>query len=567
MAKKVTKQGYLDAVAQKLSDPKINSMLRYGPMGADFGGTPLRDDVGLQVTFSNILQLAENLFDRQGGDLLAGAIQTNFSQIGFGDVANVRTVGAVDVDIILQSNSLVPFLSIDRAMPNPIDTIYYSDLVTVDSYNGISAGGTVVGNFQAPINISTSLKFYNEASTVAEITSVSSTYTSEQIQKIGVVPGSVVVKAISQNKATYQIARDIPNNTGDGTGSLYWGPVKSTIDNSIVVGGDQILTGGTVNYNTGAVSSIATTNTPSLVTVSAMKNSWEETTGDGILKVRPDYKAVQLTTKPKQIIFQDNEATSVYMNRILAQASKVSGLTNYTTIQFGRIANLYTEDVNRDLIRNLIMMSNGVESFELNIGDYIINSSFAETKNDKVSQLVLDVSSDLMRRTGLAPTVIVVGTKVASVLMNIPIKFVPSAAASTTLNSFIGTFLGIPVYRHNYIDQTIDATIDGDNLGNFYMGVKLPDNSAGSLAYGEYIPLSKTAEALNFNNPIQNSTAWFSQIGIKQIYPTLVGHGVLNFTASSAGGTSATTMDVNVKTMPNQNVSILGTVNTQQAGG
>jgi hypothetical protein len=483
---KVTKQGYLDAVAQKLKDPKVDAMLRYGPMGAGFAGTPLRDDMGMQVTFANMLQLAENLYDRQGGDLLAGAIATNFSQVGFGDVANVRTVGAVDVDIIVQSNSLVPFLSIDRAMANPIDTIYYSDLVAVDAYNGLDEGAVIVGNFQAPVNVSTSLKetkvIEGGSATLSEVP----------------VKGSVVVKAVVDG-VTYT-GRDF---TKDGT--IYFDGGSLT---------------GSVNYVSGAVT---LTGTVTSASVTAMKAAMENTSGEGILKVRPDYKAVQLTTKPKQVIFQDNEATAMYMNRIMAQASKVSGISNYTTLQFSRIANLYTEDVNRDIIRAMYQMAvaaagNDVAPNVLDYTEYTIKNSLAETKNDKVSQLFIDMQSGFMSDTGIAPTVAVVGTKAASILMNVPIRFVAGPNAMTALNGFIGTFNGMPVYRHNYIDQAIDSE-GGVPTGyaNIFMGAKLPDNSSGSLAYGEFLPLTKTAQALNFNNPMQNSTGWFSQVAVKTV--------------------------------------------------
>jgi hypothetical protein len=515
MSKRITRQQYLDTVVQKLQDPKVDSMLRYGPLG-DKTATPLRDDVGMSVTFSNILQTATNLYDRCGGDLFAGALATNFSQVSYGDVSAVQTMGAVDVDIIALSSSLVPFLAIDRAMANPIDTIYFSDLVAVDQYGdplngGIAADGTVVGNFQAPINVNTSL-LQTSFSETASGTSVTIAATSP------IVPGSVNVTATVSGTA--YSGSDITKD-----GKIYLVSEANAVLSAIT----------TVNYKTGTivVSGLASSDT---VTGSYTNDSISDVGGSDVLKVRPEYRAVQLVTKPKSFIFQDNEATSMYMNRILANAAKVTGLTNYTTMQFTRLTNLYTENVNRDLIGTLVSMSAGKTwgtNNTLDVSGYSVASSFAETKNDKISQLFIDSASEFMSTSGVSPTVIVCGSKVASFLINIPLRFVAGPNAMTSLNGFIGTFNGIPVYRHNFIDQTADAATNGDDnngtatYAHFYMASKLPDNSSGSIAFGEFLPLTRTATAQNFNNPLQNSTGWFSQVAAKSISNNLVNRGRL----------------------------------------
>lgn len=507
MAKRVTKQAYIDAVIQKLQDPKVDSALRYGPLGASTH-TPLRDDLGMQVTFSNILQQAENLFDRCGGDVLAGALQTNFSQIGFGNVADVRTMGAIDVDILMLANSLVPFVAIDRAMADPIDTVWYSDLVLVDAYNDMAEGDTVVGNFQAPINVSTSLR------AAAKLDNGSATL---NLNGGSYVAGSVSAEVILEKDGVQVTAkgRDVAKD-----GNIYFtaingvAPASGTITESgsnitiAITAGDgyTLISGG----------------------VSAIKDSMSNTSGDGIMKVRPEYKAVQLVSKPKQFIFQDNEATAMYMNRILARSAKVTGTASGQTLQFNRLANLYTEDVNRDLIRQLIWMSSNVEASTLNVGDYTIASSFAETKNDKISQMVIDTCSEFLTRNGVAPSVIVADSKISALLINMPVRFIAGPNAMSQLNGFIGTFNGIPVYRHNFIDQVYA----GSTEGHFFLSAKTPDNQSGSIAFGEFLPLTKTAQALNFNNPMQNSTGWFAQTAVQTVSKGLVGHGIIEFAAS-----------------------------------
>jgi hypothetical protein len=96
----IKKQDYLDTVATKL----INSQafLAHGPLVNDKGeglGTPLRDEIGVSVSFSNILNIAENFYGaRQGRDVVADyteAAVTNFSGgESYGNVSLVQTMGA-----------------------------------------------------------------------------------------------------------------------------------------------------------------------------------------------------------------------------------------------------------------------------------------------------------------------------------------------------------------------------------------------------------------------------------------------------------------------------------------
>jgi len=91
------------------------------------------------------------------------------------------------------------------------------------------------------------------------------------------------------------------------------------------------------------------------------------------------------------------------------------------------------------------------------------------------------------------------------------------------LNGYVGSFDGMPIYRHNVLDQLET----GSGNANFYMGCKLADNSSGTLVFGEFLPLVQTSTIGDFSNPFQKSTGWFSQVGHRVIQGSLVSHGVV----------------------------------------
>jgi hypothetical protein len=498
----VTKQDYLDAVAQKLVACK--GLLSHGPVVDKDKkpiGNPFRDDIGVSVSFSNVLSIAENFYNaRNGQDVVANYTQsaiTNFSGgETYGDVSQVQTVGAIDVTIVLLTQSLIPYLAVDRSMNNPVDTIYYANIIADSTAGGVSAGDTVIGNFAPPnANVNLGPALYQQSITAGAVTTTETFNVNQYI-----VPGTVNIQ-------------------------LLRGGVSYTISD---VKKDQILycnglaIPGTVNYTTGVIILTSGVAQGDVITVNALQDVGADSSGAQILKLRPQHTPVQLVSSPKQFIFNENEAANMYMNKMMAIASRAGGVTDYRALHFGRLTNAYIENINRDLLNALIKIGNAVNPILLNLGQYAVGGSFSMTKDDVITKFFIDMRSDLLSRTNTPASVCVTGTQGASLLQSVKDRWVAAPNFFTVQNGYVGTFDGMPVYRHNLLDVLQSA-----GNADFYMGCKLADNSSGTLVYGEYLPLVQTPTYGNVNNPIQRATGWYSQVGTQVIQSGLVAHGVV----------------------------------------
>lgn len=500
----LNKNAFLDAVATKLVANQ--DLLATGQMVDKTGksiGINLRDDIGMQVSFSNVLGIADNLFLARGGrDVVADYTEsaaTNFSGgEKFGDVSLVTTVGAIDVTILLLANSLIPYLAVDRSMNNPTDTIYYANLIAENTAAGVTANDTVMGNFVPPnanVNLGPAAMTVSHTVTSSDSGAFQITFSGEYL-----VPGSINI-AILRTPTNYTAA-----------------DVKK--DGVIYCNGLAIV--GVVNYTLGTVTISSGLATGDVITAVAVQDVGADTSGTNILKVRSAHTATQLNSLPKMFIFEENEAANMYMNKIMAVAARAGGITDYRALHFGRLTNMYIEDINRDLIRNLVTLGAGVTAVTLNLSTYTTGNSFALTKDDVISKFFIDLRSDLLSRTGVPATVCVTGTQGASLLQSVPGKWVAAPDFFTILNGFVGTFDGLPVYRHNLLD-----TLQSVGFADYFMACKLPDNSSGTMVFGEFLPLVQTPTVGNVSNPIQKATGWFSQVGLATIQSTLVSHGIV----------------------------------------
>jgi hypothetical protein len=488
-----TKKKYMGAVAEKLR--RSEKYLRHGSDGN--AQIELRDDMGIQQTFSNVLEVADTFYEiTKGQDGVVG-LMNNFSSAGLSDVSDVQTIGAIDVTIVTLANSLVPFLCVDRAMSNPVDTIYYQNLVAVNSAGGVTEGDIVSDNFANP-NSDVTL---NGSALSGNVTGAGAPIALD----IGgfITPGTVAI-TFTPDGGSPIVGRDLAAN-----GIIYFAG-----------GSAPVLT---VNYTTGVISSAGNIALNDVVAAVAVEDSGSDSTGAGILKVKADLVPTQLETAPKQLILESNAQAAAYMGKIMKNASRVGGATDYVSLQFQKVSNTYTEDVNRDIIRNLVAMAAGlggnVQALDLSTYG---GGQFVATKNDLVNRFIIAMRTNFLSRTGIQPTVIITSTKGTAELESNKESFVKSPNFYGTMNGLAGTFDGVPVFRHNYLDQ-----IEGGSTATFYMGSKLPDNQSGSMAFGEYLPLTQTGTVGNFNNPIMNSTGFFSQVGVKTIQASLVAKGVI----------------------------------------
>jgi len=495
----VKKDDYIGAIGQKLQ--KAKKYLMYGPLGED--AAPLRDEQGIMQTFSNVINIGENFYDRTGGvDVVADSIitgggrLTNFSGESYGNVSLVQTMGAIDVTIMTLANSLIPFLAVDRSMANPVDTIYYANLVSTNAAGGVGINTELMNNFAPPnpnVNLGPAVLTQTVTATGASQTIAFNEY----------IVASTVQVVITHSAVAYN-GQDFAKD-----GNVYYNGFAAPT---------------TVNYQTGLITIASGLTNGDTIAVTALLDVENDTAGSNILKVRSEHIPTTLTSQPKSFIFEENEHANMYMARIMAQAAKAGGVTDYRDLYFSRLTNMYIEDINRDLIKILVAISATVTPITLDLTTYTASTSFAETKNDLIANFFIKCRSDFISRNNIPCTVCVTSTKGTSLLENHPTKWVAGPNYRTQLNGFVGTFDGVPVYRHNYLDS-----IRNSATASYYFGAKLPDNSSGTMVFGEFLPLVQTSTIGNVSNPMQKSTGWFSQVGSQAIVNSLVSLGTITF--------------------------------------
>lgn len=492
-------------IEQKLES--CRDLFKYGRMGQ--AGNELRDDYGVQQCFSSILETAKHtielnqrMYDNTRVDS-TGDFLASFSGVGYADVANVQTVGAIDVSIALKVDSLVPYVAVDRAMANPSDTIYFMNISASNdalARLGVNLGDEVSPNFK-PLN--DKVRLNNQI--------VTEVFEGEPVDfDHAIVPGTVKVVLTDGTKTV--TGRDFEKN-----GVIYIPGVEEA----------------KVDYSTGIVTLTAV---PAWATgetkVHAMLDSQAEPEGNAILKVKPSWVNVQLNTKPHQIILEENAQVAAYMAKISQNTSRVSSQADYTTLQFDRVVKTYKDEVNRELLWQVWNAANAeidageAEAVSIDLSNYDATAR-NETRDDMVNGLIIDMKQAFLAKTTMEPTVIITGSKGAAELARNSMKWVRAPGFNNQLDGLAGTFDGTPVFRHHLIDR-LDAPAEGaDKTLTFYMCAKKPDNSSGSLAFGEFISLIKTPTAQNAANPFQMSTGFYSQVGSQVIQPNLFQKGVI----------------------------------------
>lgn len=115
------------------------------------------------------------------------------------------------------------------------------------------------------------------------------------------------------------------------------------------------------------------------------------------------------------------------------------------------------------------------ESEMLDLGDYLMTTSEAATKNDIINQHILQLNKDLQKACGYGYTALLVDSEAAVILGNDKDHFTANAAFDQTLDGLIGTYRGTPVIRHHALDGWFDD--ESGNYGVVFAVYKAPDGS------------------------------------------------------------------------------------------
>lgn len=487
---KADHDAYMNSIGQKLNEAK-EDILKSGN----------RNSKGLQFSMARIATSAENLYFKMGSNMYDpcdATFQAFSERPGMSNVGNVAGVDVVDINIAATQKSVMGYLTAERGMDKPIDTLWFQGLSAVNNVGGYTAGSTVFDPFR-PISkdIRTALKnTFTQNVTAAGDVSVGAP----------VAPKTIQVTAFASDDSV------IGTGIDNGEGAIMWTTPS--------VGAT------TVNYATGVITVGAFSGTVASVTVVAEKDKGIEKDGANTLKVKPKTTTVQLIAEPRRIQLNQSYEDTSYMNKQAFNLSKTGVDLDYAKIAVNQLLDTFVAFLDFDVVKTTAeVMLKQAPVDTLDLTDYVLTTSQANTKNDVVNQYILKLNKSIQQKSGKGMTALLVDSEAAVVLGNNPMYFVANPAFDQDLDGLIGTYRGIPVIRHHMLDDIFDGEDDAATTTYGFVGglYKDPSGIVAPTVYGEYLSPYSVTPALNYDNPAEYSSGLYSMSATAPLIEHLCG--------------------------------------------
>lgn len=489
---KINYNDYMDNVGAKIEDAKASLM----------NGV---DEQGFMYRAERIRQSATNFyFSAEPGVFEpVGAMFKSFSETpGLPDVDNVAGVDLVDINIMATQQSVMSYLSVERAMDKPTDIAWYQKLVAINDAGGFTKGEDVLNPY-SPLPTKINLG--------AVVTTKDAAVDSDGDVTIQLDAKPIVKKQVTivAKDASGEVVATGSDLKGDGV--IYW-------DNGTA------CDSATVNYDTATINLTSVVSTVA-ASISATANIERTSQADGAntLKVKPKTDTTVLTAKPNRIIMENSFEENMFINKQAYNLSNVGVQLDFGKRAINQLLRTFVNYLDvTSVTKTAEVMLGQAPSDELDYTDYLISTSEASTKNDIVNQYVLKLNKNLQTKSGKGPTAYLVDSEAAIILGNNPMYFQPNDAFIQNIDGLIGTYNKIPVIRHHALNGILDtANIKYGFLGTLY---KSPDGSTGPTVYGEFLPPYSITPALNYQNPSQFSQGLFSQSVTEKLVPELASY-------------------------------------------
>jgi hypothetical protein len=425
-------------------------------------------------------------------------------QTGLSSVQSLQTVSAIDITLKVLIYSFLPWMAIERPMDSSTTTISWKTVVATNSMGGVSKGDTLLGNF-GPENSAMDL------------------YTP--------------IKKLSQDGAGAVLVFDFG-------AQLYEGTILFTItkDGNTLTGKDYNgviafpgdTTSFTVDYENGVVTSAAAVSADYSVTGQAMIDMWASSTNPQVLRGTTKMRSVQMVSRETGIVMEDSIDRIMFILKTLDQAGDQLSYEQYMSQM---MFDLYLAFINNLLMIGIHTRSEQLEGTaeldELTVdlstyGSQIIADP--ARKYDELSTLTENMNGHMLATANVGVTAWVVGSKICKLMAADKFRFKKSDTYNTQMNTLAGSYDGIPVLRHEYIDRLIDG-VDEEGYGNIFGVYRDPNGEAAFMAYGEFLPIHTTGNVYNFANPLEFAKALVSQVGTKIIEEKLCVRGKFKVTA------------------------------------
>lgn len=426
---------------------------------------------------------------------------------GVSSVSNLQTVSAIDITLQVLIYSFLPWIAVERTMDSSTVTASWRKSVALNNAGGVNKGDTLIGQFSpenSGLNLLTPIKTLSEVGANAQM---------------------VLNFGAQLYKGTVLVTLTVGGKT----------IVGKDYNGVVAFPGDK--TSFLVDYESGTLTSADTVGDTYSVTAQSMIDMWASSTNPQVLRSTLKMDSVQLVSRETGIVMEDSVDRIMFILKTLDEAGDQ---LSYEAYMSQMMYDLYLAFVN-----NLLMIGIHTRSAQLEgtqeLSDYTVDLSAygsqiiadPSRKYDELATLTEGLNSHMLSTANCGVTCWVVGSKICKLMAADKFRFKKSDTYHTQMNTLAGTYDGIPVLRHEYIDQLIDG-VDHDGYGNIFGVYRDPNGEAGFMMYGEFLPIHTTDNVYNFANPLQFAKALCSQIGTKIIEEKCCVRGKFRVTAPNA---------------------------------
>lgn len=446
---------------------------------------------GFQFSAERIIKSAKNLFHQfrvngQYNDPVK-ALYRGFSETpGLSNVGNVAGVDVVDINIAATQQSVLGYISAERGLDKPIDTLWFQGLKAMNEVGGF-AKGQWVNRPYLPMSrkIRNAVRGAFAEVNVADLTTPTVKDVIAAVEAKAGQDGQI-------NRETLQVI------AGDKVIGKY-------VDGDLFfTDGSTVDADGTISFKTAGAKVIASI------------DKTTEKDGKNTLKVKPATETLQVSAKPRRIHLEQSYEDNAYMNKQAFELAQTGVTLDYGKIAVNTLLDTYVKFLDFD---SVITTAEAIEQFDeapmLDMTDYIMTTSDPDAKNDIMNQYMIKLNMALQQKCGKGYTALLVDSNAAAVLGNNKEHFVSNPTFDQELDGLVGTYRGVPVIRHHALDGAYD---DADNsYGVVYAIYKSADGALAPTVYAEYLPPYSAVPALNFDNAAQFSQELMSMSACKAI--------------------------------------------------
>jgi len=502
----------LKKATSKLNRAKNSFMGKHGE---------LRDENSFNYSAGNILTSLENFYYnfsdkmylidqalKSGAQNYFSKTKGNFSATDMGQLKDVDIVD-IAIGITLRSSSIT-YVAAERPMDSISQVWPFQSLVAMNTAGGFTANDTVVSPLQ-PISAGVNLGRYSAQNTyTGAIPATDAAATASISASAPLVKGETKVVKISDG--TLVAFSDPKSQAGQ--------PGQTMIEKLVILDG-TVITSGTVNLSTGAVTLVAggAILADTYQVISYYDRPGESTTGAHTLRLKPSVKTVDLIATENRVILETPIEFLAQANKQLRKNKNYGLAVDFGKRSIDQVLALYTQYVDSEIIRQLWAGVVKTSPIVLDLSSYSTQDfkAFSVTKDNLILSFVNEMTSKFLAQTGKPVTCLVVDEIAGRMLRNDSTNFIADVGFNQVNDGLIGYYVGIPVVRNRVLNgvQSTGSVVNGTVIAVH----KSLDGELAAVATGNYLPPYTTMSAINPINMSELSQALFSMTAFKSIVP------------------------------------------------